>query len=58
MLDPLRQALASAEAGASAWNGMLIARILGPDSAGVRRTVIAALDVLRDSRPLPRVWLC
>lgn len=58
LLDPLRQALGSAEAGASAWNGMLIARILGPDSACVRRTVIAALEVLRESRPLPRVWLC
>nr|WP_294527176.1 urease accessory protein UreD [uncultured Rhodopila sp.] len=58
LLDPLRQALGPAEAGASAWNGMLIARILGPDSAFVRRTAIAALDVLRESRPLPRVWLC
>ena len=37
---------------------MLIARILGPDSASVRRTVIAALAVLREDRPLPRVWLC
>ena len=58
LLDPVRHALGSAEAGASAWNGMLIARILGPDSARVRQTVIAALAVLRDSRPLPRVWLC
>jgi urease accessory protein len=57
-LEPVRQALGPAEAGASAWNGMLIARILGPDSASVRRTVIAALEVLRESRPLPRVWLC
>jgi urease accessory protein len=46
------------EAAASVWNGMLVARILGPDSACVRGTVIAALDVLRDARPLPRVWLC
>jgi urease accessory protein len=57
-LDPVRQALGAAEAGASAWNGMLIARILGPDSACVRQGVIAALNVLRESRPLPRVWLC
>ena len=49
---------ATVEAGASAWNGMLIARILGPDSASVRRAVIAALAVLREDRPLPRVWLC
>nr|WP_294531137.1 urease accessory protein UreD [uncultured Rhodopila sp.] len=58
LLDPLRQALGTGEAGASAWNGMLVARILGQDSACVRRTVVSALEVLRESRPLPRVWLC
>jgi len=57
-LEPVRQALGSAEAGASAWNGMLVARILGPDGAGVRRCVVAVLAALRPSRPLPRVWLC
>jgi urease accessory protein len=46
------------EAAASAWNGMLVARILGSDSALVRTIVLAVLDVLRESRPLPRVWLC
>jgi urease accessory protein len=46
------------EAAASAWNGMLVARILGPDSASVRRAVIAALAILRNDRPIPRVWLC
>ncbi len=55
---PRRLLARVAEAAASAWNGMLIARILGPDSASVRRTVMAALTVLRDARPLPRVWLC
>jgi urease accessory protein len=58
----VRQALECAEplieAAASAWNGMLIARILGFDSASVRRTVIGALAVLRAPRPLPRAWLC
>ena len=39
-------------------NGMVVARSLGPNSASVRRTVIAALTVLRENRPLPRVWLC
>jgi urease accessory protein len=48
----------STEAAATLRNGVLIARILGPDSASVRRTVIAALTVLRENRPLPRVWLC
>lgn len=46
------------EMGASAWDGMLIARILAPDAAALRRTVIAALAVLRDGRPLPRLWNC
>jgi urease accessory protein len=57
-LDVVRTAMAPAEAGASVWNGMLVGRILGADSAGVRKTVVAALNVLRDDRPLPRVWLC
>ncbi len=60
-LDAVRGALTTlvmVEAAASAWNGMLVARLLGPDSASVRAAVIAALNVLRDSRPLPRVWLC
>ena len=49
---------AVSEFGASAWNGMLIARILADDGAAVRRAVVGALAVLRDGRPLPRVWLC
>jgi urease accessory protein len=57
-LDAVRTALGGVQAGVSTWNGMLIARILGSDSASVRRALIAALDVLRQARPLPRVWLC
>ncbi len=57
-LDAVRAALGPAEAGASVWNGMLVARILGSDGASVRVTVTAALEVLREARPLPRVWLC
>jgi urease accessory protein len=49
---------AVAEFGASAWNGMLIARILADDGAAARGAVVGALAVLRDGRPLPRVWLC
>jgi urease accessory protein len=55
-LDTVREA--APDCAASAWNGMLIARILAPDSAIARRTVIAALSVLRDGRPLPRAWRC
>jgi urease accessory protein len=59
-LDAVRAAMAEAvdEAGASAWNGMLVARILAADAAALRRAVIVALQVLRAPRPLPRVWLC
>ena len=59
-LEPLRAAFENspAEAAASAWNGMLIARILAPDAATLRTTLILGLAPLRDGRPLPRVWLC
>ena len=60
LLENLRAALTmdGIEAGASAWNGMLLARILAPSGAALRGAVIAALAVLRGERPLPRVWLC
>lgn len=59
-LDGVRATLAATvgEAGVSAWNGMLVARILATDAAALRRAVVAALQVLRAPRPLPRVWLC
>lgn len=57
-LDTVREVLGQAEAGASVWNGMMVVRFLGVDSAAVRMTLIAVLNVLRDARPLPRVWLC
>jgi len=57
-LDALRQALAGHDAGASAWDGMLVARIAAPDGACLRAVVVAGLGVLRAGRPLPRVWLC
>ncbi|MGA9864824.1 MAG: urease accessory protein UreD [Acetobacteraceae bacterium] len=56
-LDAVRAALQAADAGASAWDGLLVARILAPDGAALRRIVVATLAALRD-RPLPRVWLC
>jgi urease accessory protein len=46
------------ESAASAWNGLLIARILAPDSETLRAAVVAVLRVLRGDRPLPRVWIC
>jgi urease accessory protein len=56
LLEPVR--LASTQCAASAWDGMLIARVLAADGAGLRAVVVAILDVLRGGRPLPRVWLC
>jgi urease accessory protein len=56
-LDAVRAALGDAEAGATAWDGLLVARVLAPDGAGLRRVVARALGALRD-RELPRVWLC
>ena len=46
---------ASCEWGASAWNGMLVARFMGPDTARVRADTARALLHLTQ-RPLPRVW--
>ncbi len=57
-LGALRAALDAHEAGASAWNGMLLARILAPDAATLRQAVVAGLACLRDGRNLPRVWMC
>jgi urease accessory protein len=54
MLDPLRER----GMGASAWDGMLIARMLAADSATLRAAMVDALAVLRGGRALPRVWLC
>ena len=53
-LPALRLALADADAGASAWDGILLARIVAPDGQALRRSIIAALATLRPA-PLPRV---
>ena len=56
-LDEVRAVLPD-EAGASAWNGMLIVRMLAATGAALRAAVVAVLQVLRGGRALPRVWLC
>ena len=48
----------TAEAAASAWDGMLLGRIVAADGASLRAAVLAGLAALRDGRPLPRVWQC
>ena len=56
-LDAVRAVLPR-EAGASAWNGLLLARILAPTGDALRRALIAVLGIIRGLRPLPRVWSC
>jgi urease accessory protein len=60
LLDPVRAALAAhpaVEAGASAWNGMLVVRFLAASSEALRDASRSLLPLLL-GRPLPRVWSC
>lgn len=59
-LDAVRDALdgVAAETGASAWDGMLVVRLLARHGLALRLAVVAALSSLRDGRTLPRTWLC
>jgi urease accessory protein len=60
LCDPLREALGGmqVEAGVSAWDGLLLSRIVAADGACLRAAVVAGLAVLRGARALPRVWMC
>lgn len=44
------------EVGVSAWNGLVVARLVAPDGAALRRDLVAVLTAL-DVAPLPRLWL-
>jgi urease accessory protein len=55
-LDTVREAVP--DGGISAWDGMLIGRLLAADGASLRAAVVAALRALRVGRQLPRVWMC
>jgi urease accessory protein len=59
-LARLRAALARsrAEWGASAWDGIVLARVLATDGVSLRAAIMAGLQALRGPRLLPRVWLC
>jgi urease accessory protein len=61
-LDQARDLIATAgcealsvEAGASAWNGMLVMRLLGAEIGPLRLAAARILEGFR-GRPLPRVW--
>ena len=55
-LKALREALQDTEAGASVDGDLLVARILAPSGADLRRAVETGLFALR-RRSLPRIWL-
>jgi urease accessory protein len=59
MLGAARDALAPAagEGGASAWNGMLVARLLAPDGFTLRADLTRLIETLRGTT-MPRTWLC
>jgi urease accessory protein len=44
------------EVGASAWNGLAVARFVAPDGAALRRDLVTVLTALRTG-PLPRLWV-
>jgi len=44
------------EVGVSAWNGLVVARLVASDGAALRRDLVAVLSAL-DAAPLPRLWL-
>jgi urease accessory protein len=54
-LDPLREVIGM-NGGASAWDGKLIARLLGVDGLDLRKTLIPALKLLSGNAQLPKVW--
>ncbi len=58
--DMLREAWndAAAECAASAWNGILVGRLVAENPAALRASVRTGLNCLRDRRALPRVWNC
>ncbi len=44
------------EVGVSAWNGIVVARLVASGGAALRRDLLAVLTAL-DAAPLPRLWL-
>ena len=58
-IDRARAALIDmqGEAGVSAWNGMLVARLIATDGQALRADVIRLIETLR-GLPMPRVWNC
>jgi urease accessory protein len=58
-LGVAREALGagSGESGASAWNGLLVARLVAPSGQALRADLIKLVEALRGTA-MPRVWHC
>jgi urease accessory protein len=59
--DALRERFAhvvDGQAGASVVGEILVGRIVAAGGSALRKVLVAALAILRDSRPLPRLWSC
>ncbi len=54
-LDAVRS-LMNNNAGATAWNGKLIARVIAEDSFLLRKALIPVLNTLAGSNALPKIW--
>ncbi|HUQ35766.1 MAG TPA: urease accessory protein UreD [Aestuariivirga sp.] len=54
-LEPLREIFAD-RGGVSAWDGKLVARLVGVDGFDLRKTLIPALTLLAAPNELPKVW--
>ena len=55
-LPALRAALAGAQAGASSFENIVLARLVAPDGFSLRNSLRSGLRALRGETPLPRVW--
>jgi urease accessory protein len=55
LLDPLREIIGM-RGGASAWDGKLVARLVGVDGFDLRKILIPALKLLSGKAQLPKVW--
>jgi urease accessory protein len=55
-LENLRAALRNAHSGATAFENIVLIRILGAENAILRKHVISALKICRNGRPMPKAW--
>ena len=58
LLLPAVRQLLDGDAGASAWDGMLLVRLVSREAGRHRALIASVLSVLRGGRPLPAVWRC